>query len=252
MLASFLAGVMVTKHLATNRLVNDDNSSSCQISLGAYKGSVYTTTSTLETPICLVESKFMKVSRHTVRFAEHDKVLSDWLWIDYHDRINVLVQTGADRFLIFRQTKYALEGRESLAIVGGIIEPGETPQNAAHREVLEETKYDCRDMKLLGRYRTDVNRGMGWTHTFLARDCHEKTTTFFRKLSFTTADAAASKTTIEEEEVGVVDTERQDVVFMGQEQIRKALKNGKFMEIQWSATVALALLSMEDSDSHQR
>jgi ADP-ribose pyrophosphatase len=248
MLASFLAGVMVTQHRTPNRLV--DNSSSCQISFNTYKGSVYTTTSTLETPTCLVESKFMKVSRHTVQFSEHDKVLDDWLWIDYHDRINVLVQTGDDRFLIFRQTKYALEGRESLAIVGGIIEPGETPQHAAHREVLEETKYDCRDMKFLGRYRTDVNRGMGWTHTFLARDCHEKTTPS-RNLSVAAVDAAASKTANKEEEVGVVDTERQDVFFMGRKQIRKALESGEFLEIQWSATVALALLSLENDDNHK-
>lgn len=65
------------------------------------------------------------------------------MWIDYHDSINVVVQDetkegGERRFLVFEQTKYALEGRSSLAIIGGIIEPGEDPETAARREVEEE------------------------------------------------------------------------------------------------------------------
>ena len=62
------------------------------------------------------------------------------------------------QFLIFRQTKYALEGRQSYAIVGGIIEPGEKAVDAAQREVHEELGLLC-DTTFLGRFRTDVNRG---------------------------------------------------------------------------------------------
>jgi ADP-ribose pyrophosphatase YjhB (NUDIX family) len=88
------------------------------------------------------------------------------LFIDYHDRINVLVedpksskkQGSEKQFLIFRQSKYALEGRQSMAIVGGIIEPGEDATSAASREVNEELDLDCQ-FEFLGRFRTDVNRG---------------------------------------------------------------------------------------------
>ncbi len=88
------------------------------------------------------------------------------MFIDYHDRINVLVEDpknmkGNDekRFLIFRQSKYALEGKQSLAIVGGIIEPGEEAFDAARREVHEELGLFC-ELKFMGRFRTDVNRGI--------------------------------------------------------------------------------------------
>ena len=56
---------------------------------------------------------------------EDHTLIDDWLFINYHDRINVLVEDPSSlennepKFLIFRQSKYALEDRESLAIVGG-------------------------------------------------------------------------------------------------------------------------------------
>ena len=103
----------------------------CDISLGEYRGPVYHSveSGTIGESKCLVGSKWMQVSLHTVQFPGSDATYDDWLWIDYHDRINVLVEdsvVGEDesRFLVFEQTKYALEGRKSLAIVGGIIEPG--------------------------------------------------------------------------------------------------------------------------------
>lgn len=63
-------------------------------------------------------------------------------------------------FFVFTQSKYALEGRISKAIIGGIIEPGEDPENAARREVEEEMGLQCLKLNFLGRFRTDVNRGM--------------------------------------------------------------------------------------------
>lgn len=90
-----------------------------------------------------MNSKWISVSLHTVKFPGSDTTYDDWMWIDYHDSINVVVQDetkegGERRFLVFEQTKYALEGRSSLAIIGGIIEPGEDPETAARREVEEE------------------------------------------------------------------------------------------------------------------
>jgi 8-oxo-dGTP pyrophosphatase MutT (NUDIX family) len=104
--------------------------------------------------------------------------ISDWLWIDYHDRINVLVEapsiasnssssssssTNERQFYVFDQSKYALEGRTSMAIIGGIIEPGESPERAAMREVEEEMHVTCDQLHWLGRFRTDVESwyGMG-------------------------------------------------------------------------------------------
>lgn len=140
------------------------DSTGCEVSFGSYKGSIYNNkaSGTRGEPKCLVESKFLKVQQHEVKMPGTDFVINDWLWIDYHDRINVLVEAEAAttgqmerEFLIFEQSKYALEGRMSKAIIGGIIEPGETPEVAAAREIEEEMGLSCRNLHFLGRYRTD-------------------------------------------------------------------------------------------------
>jgi 8-oxo-dGTP pyrophosphatase MutT (NUDIX family) len=229
----------------------------CLIYLGEYRGTEYVhEVQTVGKPECLVESKFLKVQKHHVQF-EDKPVIDDWLWIDYHDRINVFVEAppadddetsgGSNNnekkkkevhFYAFRQTKYALENRQSWAIVGGIIEPGELPAAAAAREVEEELHVQCDDYIRLGRYRTDVNRGMGWTHTYLARQC--------RSNSRSSSSALLHDADTADGPVGGADTERQDVHRLSLAQVRTALRNGEFLEIQWSATVALALIYYED------
>jgi 8-oxo-dGTP pyrophosphatase MutT (NUDIX family) len=212
------------------------SSRDCLISFGAYKGHIYTTTETIAKPKCLLESKWMRVQQHQVRFPGMKSAISDWLWIDYHDRINVLVEapatgTGQRQFMVFEQTKYALEGRQSLAIIGGIIEPGEDPKTAAAREVQEEMGVECQKMHFLGRYRTDVNRGIGWVNSFLAVHCSK------------------SNRSVNEKEntdvIGVSDVERQDLKRMSLTELKMAARKGEFLEVQWSNTVALALLHDE-------
>jgi ADP-ribose pyrophosphatase YjhB (NUDIX family) len=238
---------------------------SCRIFFGRYGGKEYDASSRVGDRTCLVESKFLKVQQHRVRLggggasasdagaAASAAVIPDWLWIDYHDRINVLVQapegddtaggegesdsTARPRFLVFEQTKYALEDRTSLAVVGGIIEPGggESAEDAARREVREELGAECSRYKFLGRYRTDVNRGMGWTFSYLASRCRRRRQ---QPAEGGTARGGA-------EVVGDADAERQDVKTLTLAELRDAVKAGRFLEIQWSATVALALLHLE-------
>jgi 8-oxo-dGTP pyrophosphatase MutT (NUDIX family) len=211
-----------------------DDSGRCQVSFGSFKGHQYVSeeSGTIGIPKCLVESKWLKLSQHSVKFPGTSKVMDDWLWIDYHDRINVLVEDetkpgGERQFLVFEQSKYALEGKTSLAIIGGIIEPGEDPESAARREVDEEMNgLQCENFHFLGRYRTDVNRGMGWLNSFLATKCSRGP----KHKHFALAN-----------EIGTADTERQDLKTISLKQLREAARSGQFLEVQWSATVALAL-----------
>jgi ADP-ribose pyrophosphatase len=246
-LACLFAGA-VCYHAALLLLLQR-TSSSCNTSLGTYRGPTYTlpppssttnkgaSSSTVGTPQCLVESKFLKVSQHSVRLVADDShVVSDWLWIDYHDRINVLVEALDQHYRVFHQTKYALEGRWSKALVGGIVEPiKETPQEAAQREVREEMNgMVCRTWTFLGRYRTDVNRGMGWTFTYLATECIVG--------NATATPTSLDQQQLQQEEVGAADTERQDILTLSLDELKEAVMAGEFLEIQWTATAALALL----------
>lgn len=157
----------------SSTLVSSDNNK-CLVSFGKYYGSNYNKPSETLNNKCLVESRWMRLAQHSVLSPNNDEAVNDWLWIDYHDRINVLVEAPPTRpdesnisppheksFMILSQTKYALDDT-SLAVVGGIIEPGEEELKAAQREVLEELLVVCENWESLGRFRTDVNRGMGW------------------------------------------------------------------------------------------
>ena len=127
------------------------------MSYGTYHGGTYSLpSSTVGDPRCRLESKWMKIMQHSVRIGE-DTIIDDWLFVDHHDRINVLVQDPKDSesFLIFRQTKYAFEGKDSLAVIGGLIEPGETAEITAQREIYEELDgMICYNYIKLGRFRT--------------------------------------------------------------------------------------------------
>ena len=210
----------------------------CKVSLGKYLGPRYHKKGETLKTTCLVESKWMQLSQHAVSLVggKSKDIINDWLFIDYHDRINVLVeawdhddQTNDKRYVVFRQTKYSYSG-DSLAIVGGIVEANEEPEVAARREVQEEMKVNCERLVSLGKYRTDVNRGMGWVHSFIAKDCREM------------IGGESTNDSEESTQVGAADTEGQEKILMTVAELRDAARNGGFVEVQWSNTVALALL----------
>jgi len=238
LIVSIILICTVTTGLYLSKNSTNNGKDGCLAVFGKYRGHKYQSPgATVGEGKCLVESKWMKVMQHTVHpDGDEQTTIDDWLFIDYHDRINVLVEDikkgdGAEkRFLVIRQTKYALEGRTSLAVVGGIIEPGEEAETAARREVHEELGgMVCNEFHFLGRFRTDVNRGMGWVNSFLAADCNKGV-------------ISEQEETYKWEEVGAEDSERQDIVSLTQSEIRESVKKGLFLEVQWSNTVALAVL----------
>src|SRR5512139_728419 len=96
---------------------------------------------TLSRRVILEHSKYLVVEEHAVELPD-GRVIEDWPWLITPDFVNVVAVTEGGQFLCFRQTKYGIEG-DSLAPVGGYLEPGEDPLVAAQRELLEETGYQA-------------------------------------------------------------------------------------------------------------
>lgn len=175
---------------------------------------------TLDRRIIHVQPPWLTLEQHSIELPDGRTIL-DWPWIITPDYVNIMAQTVEGDFLFLLQTKYGLE-EESLALVGGFVEPGEEPLEAARRELLEETGFEARTWIELGRYLVDPNRGIAHGNLFLALQAH--------KVAESTAD----------------DLEEQQLIHLTLDEMKAALDCGKFEVLAWAACVALALRKLEE------
>lgn len=95
------------------------------------------------------------------------KVNDEYYVLEYPDWVNTIAITDEGEFLLIRQYRHAL-GCTSFEICAGVMEQGETPEQAARRELLEETGYAggtwTETMQICANASTNNNL----THCFLA------------------------------------------------------------------------------------
>ena len=180
---------------------------------------------TLARRTILDTGRYLVVESHTIALPD-GQIIPDWAWIVTPDFVNIVAVTPEEQFICFRQTKYSVSG-ETLAAVGGFIEPGEDPLAAAQRELLEETGYTASQWISLGSYAADGNRGNGNAHFFLALDV--------QLTSPTHAD----------------DLEEQILLLLSATELREALLAGEFKVLPWTAIIALALQFLEARSTRQ-
>ena len=171
----------------------------------------------------LDQGKFLRVESHVVKLPD-GRVIPDWAWVIAPDAAVVLPVTADGRFLCFRQTKYAVDGT-TLAPVGGMLEPGEDPLDAARRELREEMGYEAAEWIDLGRYVLDPNRGVATMHLFLALNA--------RRVAEPDSD----------------DLEEQELLLLSRDEIETSLRAGEFKVVAWAAVVALALIRLNSASN---
>jgi ADP-ribose pyrophosphatase len=170
---------------------------------------------TLSRKTILKHGKFLTVESHTIKLPD-GQIIPDWAWLIIPSAVIVLPVTAEGKFLCFRQTKYAVEGT-TLAPVGGMLEPDESPQEAAKRELLEEMGYTASDWVPLGSYILEPNRGIASVHLYLALN--------------------ATQTAHPDSD----DLEDQEILFLSKTELENALKTGEFKVLAWSAAAAMAI-----------
>lgn len=180
--------------------------------MGTKQLSAWETTSRRNVLDC---GKFLKVESHTVKLPD-GRIIPDWPWVIAPDAAIVLAVTEDDRFICFRQTKYAVVGT-TLAPVGGMLEPGELPLDGAKRELREETGYKAPEWIDLGSYILDPNRGVATMYLFLA--------------------LAAKQVAQPDSD----DLEDQELLLLTRNEIETAMRAGDFKVVAWTTVVALAL-----------
>jgi 8-oxo-dGTP pyrophosphatase MutT (NUDIX family) len=86
------------------------------------------------------------------------------------DWCNIVPLTADGRILLVRQHRWGTD-MPSLEIPGGLVDEGESPLEAARRELREETGYDAGSIVELGRVHPNPALQANELHMFLARDC---------------------------------------------------------------------------------
>jgi ADP-ribose pyrophosphatase len=94
----------------------------------------------------------------------------DFVVLECPDWVNVVPVTDDDRVVLVRQYRHGIE-ELSLEIPGGVVDRGEDPQQAAVRELREETGYVPQTVRLLGRVHPNPAIQGNWSYSFLAEGC---------------------------------------------------------------------------------
>ena len=109
--------------------------------------------------------------RHDLYRFEPGGLEREFVVIESGDWVNVVPLTDDGRIVLIRQYRHGVR-QVSLEIPGGIVDPGETPQEAAVRELGEETGYVPTRVRLLGRVQSNPAIHNNHTYMFLAEGCH--------------------------------------------------------------------------------
>ena len=98
-------------------------------------------------------------------------VLDPYFVLEYPDWACVVPVTASGEVVMVEQWRHAI-GRRSLEFPAGAVDPGETPEAAARRELREEAGAEADGLEPLARLATEPARHTNWAHVFLARGAH--------------------------------------------------------------------------------
>jgi ADP-ribose pyrophosphatase len=171
---------------------------------------------TLSRTTILDHSIYLKVENHVIELPD-GRVLDQWPWVIARDFVNVIPVNDDGNLILFKQEKYGYQG-VSIAPVGGYLEPGEEPEEAARRELLEEMGYHSGELIPLTTTVIAPNLFFSIGNPFIAR-----------KLTYVGHQASD-------------DLEEQTLIEVTLDELERSLLRGEVKVTSWYASFANALL----------
>jgi len=115
----------------------------------------------------LIDERWLQLREDRVRLGNGHEI-DRFHVIHGPDWASVLCVTDASEVVLVRQYRHGMKG-VSLELPAGVIEPHETPEEAARRELAEETGYESDDWVSIQSVSTEPARHTTRAHFFLAR-----------------------------------------------------------------------------------
>lgn len=122
----------------------------------------------------LVKRPWLTARRDVVRLP-NGVVQDEYYVLEYPDWVNVIAITTDGQMILERQYRHAL-GETSYEIVAGVMEKGESPEQAARRELMEETGFGGGEWRHLMDISANPSTMTNLCHCFLATGVERKGT----------------------------------------------------------------------------
>ena len=114
----------------------------------------------------IIKRPWLTARRDVVQLP-NGEINDEFYVLEYPDWINVIAITPDDHFVFVRQYRYALD-LDSIELCAGVIEPNETPEEGARRELLEETGFGGGEWKEFMTIGQNPSTCDNLTHCFIA------------------------------------------------------------------------------------
>ncbi|MFP8490034.1 NUDIX hydrolase [Gracilimonas sp. Q87] len=86
--------------------------------------------------------------------------------------MNVIPLTSDNEIVLVEQFRYGIE-KPTLELPGGMVDEGETHDETARRELLEETGYTGKDWSYLGKVSSNPAFLTNYTHLYVVKNCRK-------------------------------------------------------------------------------
>ena len=96
----------------------------------------------------------------------------DFYIIESRDWINVIPLAADHRVVMIRQYRHGSR-KVTLEIPGGLVDPGDTPEKAAARELMEETGYEAEELVKIGVVNPNPALFNNRCYTFIAQNAQK-------------------------------------------------------------------------------
>lgn len=121
---------------------------------------------TLKSEIIVSRPPWLRVRHDEVQLPD-GRVNPEFYVIEYPDWVNIIAITEDGMFVMEKQYRYGINGTY-YEIPAGVMEPGETPEQAARRELEEETGYVGGTWTPIMNASGNASTTNNMTHSFLA------------------------------------------------------------------------------------